>query len=188
MVVSVRTATVDDAEVLHRLAAVTFGLACPPGTPEADVIDFVTTNLSTERFADYVADADRQVLLVEKDGVAAGYSMLVYRDTDDAVVTAALTVHPSAELSKLYVMGEHHGAGIGGTLMAASVRAAQERGFRSVWLGVNKLNERANRFYEKQGFHVVGSKTFLLAGRLEDDHVREHVVVAPGARVAENRP
>ncbi|MET0990051.1 MAG: GNAT family N-acetyltransferase [Glaciihabitans sp.] len=190
MTVTVRTASMDDSELLHRLAAATFALACPPGTTEADVRDFVSHNLSTEHFAAYTTDPGRQVLIAERDGAAAGYSMLVYRDTEDADVIAALTTVPSAELSKLYVLGEHHGAGIAAQLMGASVRAAADRGYASVWLGVNKLNARANRFYEKQGFRVVGSKTFLLAGRREDDHVREHIVTdadvdtAAGTRTA----
>jgi ribosomal protein S18 acetylase RimI-like enzyme len=177
--IAIRPATVDDAGLLHQLASLTFALACPPGTTAEDVWDFVSKNLSEERFLAYIGDNDRQVLVAETDGVAAGYSMLVYRATDDADVAAALSVLPSAELSKLYVVADSHGAGVGAALMNASVADAKRRGYPSVWLGVNKQNVRANRFYEKQGFHVVGSKTFSLAGRLEDDYVREHILATP---------
>jgi len=44
-----------------------------------------------------------------------------------------------------------------------------------VWLGVNQQNGRANRFYEKHGFAIVGTKGFELGGRREDDFVRERV-------------
>jgi ribosomal protein S18 acetylase RimI-like enzyme len=44
-----------------------------------------------------------------------------------------------------------------------------------VWLGVNQLNARANRFYEKNGFAIVGEKKFLVGGKAEDDFVRERV-------------
>jgi ribosomal protein S18 acetylase RimI-like enzyme len=174
--IAIRPATVDDAGLLHQLASLTFALACPPGTTAEEVWDFVSTHLSEEHFTAYIADAERQVLIAETDGEPAGYSMLVYRDTDDADVAAALTTSPSAELSKLYVVADSHGAGVGAALMNASVADAKRRGYPSVWLGVNKENVRANRFYEKQGFRVVGSKSFQLAGRVEDDHVREHIV------------
>jgi ribosomal protein S18 acetylase RimI-like enzyme len=38
---------------------------------------------------------------------------------------------------------------------------------------VNQENARANRFYEKSGFTLVGTKHFLVGDRLEDDFVRE---------------
>ncbi|MEO6997186.1 MAG: GNAT family N-acetyltransferase, partial [Terracoccus sp.] len=42
-----------------------------------------------------------------------------------------------------------------------------------VWLGVNQQNERAQRFYAKSGFTVVGTKRFLVGDRYEDDFVME---------------
>ena len=59
--------------------------------------------------------------------------------------------------------------------MAASIAAAQARDAAGVWLGVNQENARANRFYEKCGFAIVGTKRFLVGGVYEDDFVRELV-------------
>ena len=38
---------------------------------------------------------------------------------------------------------------------------------------MNDENARANRFYEKSGFAIVGTKTFQLGANLESDFVRE---------------
>jgi ribosomal protein S18 acetylase RimI-like enzyme len=76
----------------------------------------------------------------------------------------------------MYVLEGFHGAGVGNALIEASADAARERGAVSLWLGVNIHNPRANRFYEKSGFKVVGHKTFLLGGRYEDDHTRERLL------------
>jgi ribosomal protein S18 acetylase RimI-like enzyme len=57
--------------------------------------------------------------------------------------------------------------------MANTVDTARLAGAATVWLGVNEHNPRANRFYEKSGFAIVGNKRFLLGGRWEDDFVRE---------------
>ena len=176
MSVTVRFASAQDAPLLHELAAATFALACPPGTSPESIVEFVAENLSQERFAGYLADPLREVLVVEHDGTPAAYSMLVYADSADPDVVQALTVHPSAELSKLYVLETAHGAGVGAALIEASVEAAAQRGFAGIWLGVNTLNQRANRFYEKRLFRVVGEKKFALGGRLEEDYVRERVI------------
>lgn len=172
----VRTATTDDASLLHSLAAATFGLACPPGTTALAIEEFVATQLSADHFTQFLADENREVLLVEVDGAAAGYSMLVMAEPTDPDVAQVVTVRPSAELSKFYLLEGSHGTGAAATLMAATVDRARGRGALSVWLGVNKLNARANRFYEKSGFAAVGSKRFALGGTWEDDFVRALVL------------
>jgi len=176
MTVSVVTARPADAEALHELAAATFPLACPPGTTREASDDFVSSHLSTANFAAYIEDPSREVLVASVDGEFVGYTMTVFAETDDADVRAALTVTPSAELSKFYVLAQHHGAGVSAALMEATIAAVAERGYPAVWLGVNQFNPRANRFYEKNGFAQVGNKRFLLAGHWEDDFVRERVL------------
>jgi GNAT superfamily N-acetyltransferase len=170
--IRVRSATADDASLLHALAAATFALACPPGTTAESIDEFVATQLSEQRFAEYVADSQRAILLVEADGAAVGYTMLVIAEPSDPDVAQSVAVRPSVELSKFYLLESAHGTGAAAALMSATVERARERGAASVWLGVNKLNARANRFYEKSGFVAVGSKRFALGGRWEDDFVR----------------
>lgn len=102
----------------------------------------------------------------------AGYTMLVAGEPADADVAAAVTSRPTIELSKVYVREEFHGAGVASALVEASVHAARGRGAVSVWLGVNQFNARANGFYEKSGFVIVGTKKFLVGDTYEDDFVR----------------
>ena len=97
-------------------------------------------------------------------------------DPADPDVAAAVTARPTVELSKVYVMPEQHGAGVAAALMDASVAAARETGAVSVWLGVNTQNARANRFYDKSGFRIVGAKKFRLGDVDEDDFVRERTL------------
>lgn len=174
--VSVRRAGIADAAALHEVAAATFGLACPPGTTQEAIDDFVASTLSAERFVGYLEDPARELLVAEVDGRAVGYTMLVFGEPGDADAAASVTVRPTAELSKFYVLAERHGSGAAAALMDATVEAARARGVAGVWLGVNQFNPRANRFYEKSGFAVAGTKKFLVGGKYEDDFVRERVL------------
>lgn len=176
MSVEIRKAGPAEAAVLHKLAAATFGLACPPGTTQDRIDDFISKNLSETSFAGYLRDPNRTLFLAEADGEPAGYTMVVFGEPSDPDVASALTLRPTAELSKVYVLEGHHGAGIAGTLMEASVAAATGSGARGIWLGVNQQNARANRFYEKQGFALVGTKRFLVGDVYEDDFVRERAL------------
>ncbi|TBN55499.1 GNAT family N-acetyltransferase [Glaciihabitans arcticus] len=172
MTTIIRRAIRDDAALLHALAVATFALACPPGTTPEAIADFIGTHLSEARFGDYLADPARDLFIGEVDGTPAGYTMLVFAEPSDPDVASVVTVRPTAELSKVYVLEGFHGSGLARELVGATVDAARERGAASVWLGVNELNPNANRFYEKQGFERVGTKKFLVGERWEDDFVR----------------
>jgi tRNA (guanine37-N1)-methyltransferase len=172
----VRQAEAADAGTLARVAAETFALACPPGTSPASIAEFIDAHLSEERFAGYLSDPARDIRVAFDDEEPAGYTMLVFGEPYDADVAAAIAHRPTVELSKVYVLGHHHGAGIAGPLMAATLSAARERGATGIWLGVNQQNARAVRFYEKSGFAVVGTKTFLVGQELHDDFVMEQAL------------
>ena len=172
MTVEIRRAEAHDAALLHELAAATFPLACPPDTTPESIAAFIAEHLSVESFTRYLADDARELFVASVDGVGAGYTMLVHGEPADRDVAAVVTAHPTAELSKVYVLAGHHGSGVAGQLVQATVEAARSRGAVSVWLGVNQHNAKANRFYEKQGFVQVGTKRFLVGDRWEDDFVR----------------
>lgn len=172
MTTTVRPAAPGDAAALAALAGATFALACPPGTTAAAIADFIDRNLSERNFDEYLADPERDLLICEVDQVAAGYTMLVHADPSDPDVAASVTARPASELSKCYVLEGFHGAGVGAALIEASVATSRQRGSAVIWLGVNQHNERANRFYGKHGFAVVGTKKFLVGGNWEDDFTR----------------
>ena len=169
----IRTATADDAGRLAALAAVTFPLACPPGSPPADIAAHIATTLSESNFRAYLADPDVTVLVIDAGGELLGYSLLVARATRDPDVAAVLAELPCTELSKCYVHPDHHGMGAAAELMQASIAAAAGAGARGLWLGVNNQNARAIRFYAKSGFRQVGTKSFTLGNTVEHDFVLE---------------
>jgi ribosomal protein S18 acetylase RimI-like enzyme len=166
----VTTGSVDTHE-LADVAARTFPLACPPSIPADNVASFIETNLSAARFAEYLSDPGRAILTVTAGDRILGYAMLVRGVGDDADVARAVEIRPAAELSKMYLLPDHHGGGLAGKLMDGTLAAAAGWGVRCVWLGVNQKNERAQRFYSKSGFVVGGTRTFQVGAGREDDYV-----------------
>jgi len=77
----------------------------------------------------------------------------------------------TAELSKMYVVADHHGAGVSTALMERTLATAKEWGMRRMWLGVNQGNQRAQRFYANNGFKINGTRTFQVGARRENDYV-----------------
>jgi ribosomal protein S18 acetylase RimI-like enzyme len=176
MVPEIRIASPEDAAALSEVASATFPLACPPGTDEGDIARFIATDLTVERFARHLADPTRAIVLATGDGGPLGYSLVMLGEPEEQV-RVSLTVHPSVELNKFYVAPRAHGNGLASRLMDASVELARANGAAGVWLGVSSRNPRANRFYEKQGFHIVGTKTFAMGEHtFDDDFVRERIL------------
>jgi GNAT superfamily N-acetyltransferase len=137
----------------------------------ANIASFVDANLSAARFAEYLADPQRLTLTASQDDRIIGYAMLIRGVSDDPDVQRAVRARPAAELSKMYVLSDNHGAGVSMALMDAALAAAAEWGSGCVWLGVNQENQRAQRFYKKCGFTVNGTRTFQLGAHGENDYV-----------------
>lgn len=170
-------ATAADLPELAAVAAATFPLACPPSVTPDNVAAFIADNLSEERFGEYLTDPNR-IVLVAREGSISGYAMLIHGVPDDDAVQRAVPVRPALELSKIYVLPGHHGAGVAQALMSAVLDAAARSGARYLWLGVNQENQRAQRFYAKNGFTVSGTKTFRLGTHIENDYVMARPVQA----------
>jgi ribosomal protein S18 acetylase RimI-like enzyme len=171
MTIRASRATEADLLELADVAARTFPLACPPTDKPGDIVSFIEENLSHARFREYFADPERTLLVARANDRIVGYTMLINGIGKDADVEKAVTLRPAVELSKFYVLSESHGAGVAAVLMEATLERARELGATCVWLGVNQQNERARRFYGKQGFTVNGTKRFQLGTTLEDDYV-----------------
>ncbi len=176
MTVTIREARSADVPALVALAALTFPLACPPGTGEMDIAAHLGAHLGPNNFAGFVADPCAAVLVARERGALLAYSVLLAVPPSDGAVAAVLTTPPAIELSKFYVHPGHHGSGTARLLMDGSINRARDDGGRSVWLGVNNENARAVRFYGKCGFREVGTKTFRLGSRVEHDFVMALVI------------
>ena len=171
MAIDVSPANEADLPELADVAARTFPLACPPSVTPENIVAFIDENLSQARFRDYLADPDRAVLAAQDDRRIVGYVMLILGVPDDDDVQRAVTLRPAVELSKMYVLPDSHGAGVSAALMTAALQRATDLDAKSMWLGVNQHNQRAQRFYTKHGFSITGTKTFRLGAGIENDYV-----------------
>jgi ribosomal protein S18 acetylase RimI-like enzyme len=156
---------------LADVAARTFPLACPPSTTPDNIAAFIDEQLSARRFAEYLNDPDRVLLIAREDGRMTGYAMLIRGVDGDDDVQRAVSLRPAVEISKLYVLPDSHGAGTSAALMSEAISRAAQLDAKCVWLGVNQQNQRAQRFYAKHGFAVNGTKTFRLGAAVENDYV-----------------
>ncbi len=170
--VTLRAARAEDATPLAELAALTFPLACPPDMPAEDQRAFIAAHLTAEHFRAHLRAPGHLVLVAEDVGALVGYTLTLVGEPLDAELAAVLADPArSAYLSKCYLHPAAQGSGVAGRLMSATLDAAREAGANGVVLGVNGRNARAQAFYRRAGFAVVGGRTFAVGRRVERDLV-----------------
>ena len=155
----IRQATLEDAKVLTDLAYTTFwdAFAHHPKNAPDDLNHYMRQAFNVEQIAIELADSKNIFLIAEIGGEAAGYTKIIVDNIEPRI-----TAQRPIELSRLYSHQKHLGQGVGQMLMDACFARAREEGRDVMWLGVWEYNPRAQRFYEKNGFRVVGSHVFLL--------------------------
>jgi len=170
----IRYASIDDAFALQNLMAQTFPLACPPDVAKSDIQVHLARLCSAENFKSSIADEKSAVIVACDGSELLGFALLIFAETESAEIAASLTsVSSAVKLSRFYVHPNWHGQGIAQQLMQRSFELVHELGWSSLWLTVNKQNERANKFYQKWGFEIVGESDFILGGSVQKDFVRE---------------
>lgn len=176
---TVRRATAAEAADIAWLAAVTFPLACPPGTPVATMAAHIAAHLTPTHVARWASSANHVLLVADDGGALTGYALLVHGEPrgneESAALGAAVGPGPYVELSKIYVHPGRIGDGTSGALMTATIAAAEELApGRPLWLGTNGDNARAQSFYRRHGFDVVGTRTYDVGGVQHADVVMLH--------------
>jgi diamine N-acetyltransferase len=164
--ISIREATLDDAKPLTDLAYTTFwdAFAHHPKNAPDDLNHYMRQAFNIEQISDELADERSIFLIADIDSKPAGYAKLIVDNIEPGIVATR-----PVELSRLYSHQEFLGQGVGQDLMAACFERAKLDERDVMWLGVWEYNPRAQRFYEKNGFRVVGQHTFVLGSDRQTD-------------------
>lgn len=159
-----------DAEKLAPLAVEIFNdafAANPLNKPE-DMRAYISEAFSVEQTGRELAETDSIFFIAETAGEMIGYAKLKERSVEDCI-----TGENPIELQRLYVKKDFHGQGIAGELMSECFAVAIEKKYKTMWLGVWEHNFRAQKFYEKLGFRLVGSHVFQLGSDAQTDLIME---------------
>jgi ribosomal protein S18 acetylase RimI-like enzyme len=167
--ISIRRATVADAEKLSRLSETVFPLGCPTNTNPQDLAQYFAKELTPQRFRVLLNDADRVLIVIaETPTELAGYVLLV-RDSSNAQVKSS----DQCELRRFYVEPAYHGRGVANALMKESLAIMTDERESAIWLSVHSENERAIAFYKRWGFAIVGTQDFLVGSDPQKDYVMQ---------------
>lgn len=157
-----RDATEDDSAAIDRVLRLTFTETFAHLYRQEDLEAFLA-KFTPEAWRSELLDPDRAFRLAEHDGEVVGYVKL------GPLELPVQETRPATLLSQLYVLRDHHGAGIAHALMDWALSEAVRRGKEQLYLTVFTENHRARRFYDRYGFEAVGRYDFMVGSHADED-------------------
>ena len=77
----------------------------------------------------------------------------------------------AVKLERLYLRKQYYGCGVADTLMQTTLDESRFSGYQAIWLSSWELNDRANAFYKKWKFKVVGRQKFTVGSDIQNDYI-----------------
>lgn len=162
--ITIRQATITDAETLRLLSQETFYYFFGPLNDKANMDSYASTAFTPAKIEAELNDPNSQFYFALLDGKLTGYIKLNYGPAQ----TEFQDDH-SLEVERIYVLAEYHSKKIGHQLLNFAIQTAVDKGFQHIWLGVWEHNHKAISFYEKHGFEKFGSHPFMLGDDKQTD-------------------
>ena len=163
---SLRRAVPSDAASLAAFAARTFFEAFGSDNDPKHMTAHLAATYGPEQQRAELSDPSIATLLLEVDGVMAGYAMVRHKTPP-----ACVQIRTAVELWRFYIDRPWHGRGGAQRLMAGVREVATAFGAPAIWLGVFERNARAIAFYRKCGFEDAGAGEFMLGGDRQTDRI-----------------
>ncbi len=164
--ISIRLARPLDADLLVKLGRASFYEAFSEQTAPQDMEAHLQKAFNVNEIRSQLGNERTVFLIAEADALAAGYAYLHPEEPPDCVKTP----HP-IQLMRFYLRKDYYGRNVGTKLMKACLEIARARGFQSVWLSTWELNHRANAFYKKWDFEIVGRAKFTVGSDVQNDFI-----------------
>jgi len=155
------------AAQLPALARRAFDTTYRPHNPNELIDEYLLDSLSDAAVTKDLANPLNTFLIAVEDNAITGY--LKMRPSKGP---KTISIDDSVEIERIYAAPDYTGRGVGAELMKAAITHAHNANFKTIWLGVWAENQRAVKFYEREGFTAIGEHVFMM----KDDPQRDFVM------------
>ena len=163
---TIRKAGVSDSEKLAALGAASFTETFAHLYSAENLARFLEGHHSEPVWRTALADPAVDVWIAED---ASGRA-LAYMQTAPCSLPAPDLEADAGELSRLYVLAEAQGLGLGRALLDIGLRILEQK-FGAAYLSVWSENIRAQRIYEARGFRKVADYKYMVGDHADDEWI-----------------
>ena len=162
--IKVRKITSVDLTDLVKISRQTFTETFEEVNSEEDIQKYLSENLSEEQLQTELDNPESEFYFAENKDEILGYLKLNSGNSQTENKN-----ENSIEIERIYVRKEFLRMKIGQLLLDHSIQIAKEKNAEFIWLGVWEHNERALKFYGKNGFEVYSKHDFVLGKDVQTD-------------------
>ncbi|OLP16009.1 hypothetical protein BST81_23410 [Leptolyngbya sp. 'hensonii'] len=148
----IRPATLTDIAAIQKIAHQSWVHTYEGIIPDEVQAQAIATWYSTPALQVAITSGQSVFLVAEAEEQIIGFAQFVCR------------LNGVAELSRIHIMPENQGVGIGTALVDLGLHAVQKMGLRTVMVAVEAMNAKARSFYERRGFVEHSESEFSIFG------------------------
>jgi ribosomal protein S18 acetylase RimI-like enzyme len=162
----IKKCTLQDLESLRNISIETFYQTFADSNTAENMKAYLQSAYNEEKLYRELSNPNSSFFFVCVDERVAGYLKL-----NEFAAQTDINDSDSLELERIYILRDFQGMGLGKDLLEHAISVANEGGKKYIWLGVWEHNERAKRFYQKNGFYRIGEHSFVVGDDVQIDYV-----------------
>lgn len=166
MIKLIKKCTLQDLESLRNISIETFYQTFADSNTAENMQAYLQSAYNEEKLYRELSNPNSSFFFVCVDERVAGYLKL-----NEFAAQTDINDSDSLELERIYILRDFQGMGLGKDLLEHAISVANEGGKKYIWLGVWEHNERAKRFYQKNGFYRIGEHSFVVGDDVQIDYV-----------------
>lgn len=166
MNLSLKKCSLKDIEILRDISIKTYYATFAEFNVKENMNAYLDAAFNFDKLFKEAQDKNSAFYFLYKDNVLTGYIKL-----NVAPSQSDINDSDSLEIERIYILKEFQGFGLGRFLIEHAIKIAIEKRKKFIWLGVWENNEKAIRFYKKNGFYKIGSHSFFMGEDGQIDYV-----------------
>ncbi len=165
--IEIKKATPKNTEILALLSRITYIESHGHYIKDKnDLNQYVNHAFSVSKIGQEIRDSQSLFHIIYVNELPVGYFKLVLNDNHKNVPSP-----DNCRLERIYVLNEFIPMKLGQQLLNNAEEKARELKLDTMWLSVYIENNRAIRFYQKNGFTSIGELDFMVNGSIYKNYV-----------------
>ena len=144
--VIIRMAQKEDILELQKIGKQTFFETFVSGDSTSDMEQYLNEKFSIEQLMKELQNSESMFYFSEIKNEIIGYLKINIGDAQTEYIH-----NETLEIERIYVISSYHGKSIGQLLFNKAIEIAKRQRINNIWLGVWEKNQRAIKFYQKNG-------------------------------------
>ena len=161
---------ITDIDLLQQISRQTFAETFSASNSEENMKKYLDEAYSLDKLSAELQDPGARFYFAREGGEPVGYLKL-----NSETAQTELKDERALEIERIYVLSSWQGKQVGQLLYNKAIEVARELQADYIWLGVWEENQRAIRFYERNGFVAFDKHIF----RLGDDEQTDIMMKRP---------